>query len=91
MRQEVIQHEQPDIIITHSGGAYFGDNSIIVMDIEQTIAVCQAAPQAVVVAIHLEALDHCPIIRADLRIQAAASGIDANQLRIPADGETVAF
>ncbi|MCB8944675.1 MAG: MBL fold metallo-hydrolase [Ardenticatenaceae bacterium] len=87
----VIRREQPDIIITHSGGAHFGDNSVIVMDIEQTLAVCQFAPQATVVAVHLEALDHCPTTRADLRAQATASGIAASQLRIPADGETVLF
>ena len=88
---DAIQREQPDIIITHSAGAHFGDNSIIVMDIEQTLTVCQAAPQATVIAIHLEALDHCPVTRADLRAQATASGTDANRLRIPADGEKLDF
>jgi L-ascorbate metabolism protein UlaG (beta-lactamase superfamily) len=88
---EVIEREQPDIIIIHSGGAHFGDNSVIVMDIEQTITVCQAAPQAAVIAIHLEALDHCPVTRTDLRMQATASGITTNQLRIPANGEKVVF
>ena len=88
---EEIRREQPDIIITHSAGAHFGDNSIIVMDIEQTLTVCQFAPQATVIAIHLEALDHCPTTRADLRAQAAESGITANQLRIPADGEILLF
>jgi L-ascorbate metabolism protein UlaG (beta-lactamase superfamily) len=83
----VIEREQPDIIITHSGGAHFGDNSVIIMDIEQTLKVCQFAPKATVVAIHLEALDHCPTTRADLRAQATASGIAVNQLRIPTDGE----
>jgi L-ascorbate metabolism protein UlaG (beta-lactamase superfamily) len=88
---EVIQREQPNIIITHSGGAHFGDNSVIVMDIAQTIAVCEAAPQATVIAIHLEALDHCPTTRADLRAQAAAADISVSQLRIPANGETLEF
>lgn len=88
---DVIQQEQPDIIITHSAGAHFGDNSIIVMDIEQTLTVCQTAPQATVIAIHLEALDHCPVTRADLRRQATASGITAKQLHIPANGEKLSL
>jgi L-ascorbate metabolism protein UlaG (beta-lactamase superfamily) len=88
---EVIEREQPDVIITHSGGAHFGDNSIIVMDIAQTLTVCQAAPQATVIAIHLEALDHCPVTRADLRAQATAAGISADRLRIPDNGEVLLF
>jgi L-ascorbate metabolism protein UlaG (beta-lactamase superfamily) len=88
---EVIEREQPDVIITHSGGAHFGDNSIIVMDIAQTLTVCQAAPQATVIAIHLEALDHCPVTRADLRAQVTAAGISIDHLRIPDNGEVLLF
>jgi hypothetical protein len=58
------------------------------MDEEQTIALCRAAPDAVVVAIHLEALDHCTVTRATLRSMAEKRGITAQQLVIPADGET---
>jgi L-ascorbate metabolism protein UlaG (beta-lactamase superfamily) len=85
----VIQRQQPDIIITHSGGAHFGDHSIIVMDSKQTIVVCQAAPQATVIAIHLEALDHCPTTRLTLRETAELHQIPAYRLLIPTDGETI--
>ena len=85
--QQVVQDVQPDIIITHSGGAKFPDSDPIIMDAEQTIAVCRAAPNAVVVAIHLEALDHCPVTRADLRSMAEKAGITSEHLVIPADGE----
>jgi hypothetical protein len=61
------------------------------MDAEQTIAVCQAAPNAVVVAVHLEALDHCPVTRADLSSMAEKAGITSQQLVIPADGEIFSF
>ncbi len=86
---EVIATVQPDIIITHSGGARFGDSPPIVMDAEMTLAVCQAAPKATVIAVHMEALDHCPVTRADLRDQATAAGIPPNRLLIPADGEVI--
>ena len=59
------------------------------MDAEETLAVVRAAPEAVVVAIHLEALDHCPVRREDLRRHADAAGIAPSRLRIPADGETI--
>lgn len=88
---EAIAQHQPDVIITHSSGAKFGDSDPIVMDTAQTIAVCQAAPDATVVAVHLESLDHGTVTRADLRAAATAQGISEARLRIPADGETVAF
>ena len=88
---QVIADVQPDVIITHSGGARFGDSLPIVMDTDMTLAVCQAAPHATVIAVHIEALDHCPVTRADLRAQATAAGISPSRLIIPADGETIKF
>jgi L-ascorbate metabolism protein UlaG (beta-lactamase superfamily) len=86
---EIIAAVQPDIIITHSGGARFGDSPPIVMDAQMTLAVCLAAPQATVIAVHMEALDHCPVTRAMLRTDATAAGIAPNRLLIPLDGETI--
>ncbi len=88
---EVIRRERPDVILTHSGGAELEDSGPIVMDAAQTVALCRAAPDARVVAIHLEALDHCLVARADLRAFADRYGIEPRQLLIPADGETLAF
>lgn len=87
---QVIENYQPDVIITHSPGAAF-DESPIVMDAEQTIQVCQAAPQAKVIAVHMETLDHATVSRQDLRSVADAAGISPSQLIIPHDGETVSF
>lgn len=88
---EIIHTVQPDVIITHSSGAKFGDSDPIVMDAAQTIAVCQAAPRATVIAVHLESLDHGTVSRADLRAAATQQGITAAQLLIPADGEILDF
>ncbi len=82
---------EPDIIITHSGGAQFPGSDHIIMDAEQTITACQASRNAVVVAVHLEALDHCPVTRAGLRSMAEKAGITSQQLVIPADGEILSF
>lgn len=89
--KQVIADFQPDIIITHSSGAKFGDSDPIVMDAAQTIAVCRAAPEAIVMAVHMETLDHGTISRADLRTMAGAEGIRPEQLLIPADGEQLSF
>jgi L-ascorbate metabolism protein UlaG (beta-lactamase superfamily) len=89
--EELIAEIQPDVIITHSSGAKFGDSDPIVMDAEQTVAVCHAALQAVVVAVHMESLDHGTVTRAGLRTLAESSGIRPERLRIPSDGETITF
>jgi L-ascorbate metabolism protein UlaG (beta-lactamase superfamily) len=89
--EQIIVDTQPDIIITHSSGAKFGDSDPIVMDDKQTIAVCQAAPEAIVIAIHMETLDHGTVSRVDLRALAEAEGINPAQLLIPEDGENLTF
>jgi L-ascorbate metabolism protein UlaG (beta-lactamase superfamily) len=88
---DVIDSWQPDIIITHSGGAVWGRNEFIIMDAKQTIAVCQQAPESTVVAVHLEALDHCLTSRVDLREYADSQRVDSKHLIIPADGEILKF
>ncbi|UCG24041.1 MAG: MBL fold metallo-hydrolase [Chloroflexota bacterium] len=89
--QKVIVQYQPDVIITHSSGAKFGNSDPIVMDAEQTITVCRSAPQATVVAIHLESLDHGTVSRSDLRLIAEQSGTKRARLLIPDDGERIDF
>jgi L-ascorbate metabolism protein UlaG (beta-lactamase superfamily) len=88
---ENIARVQPQIIITHSCGATWGDQVLIVMDAAQTVAVCRAAAGSTVIATHMEALDHATVSRAALRSYATAHGISPDQLLIPADGETLIF
>lgn len=86
-----IERHTPEVIVTHSSGATWRGGAVIVMDAAQTIAVCRAAPQSVVVATHLESLDHGRVSRADLRAAAEAAGVGRERMRIPADGETLAL
>ncbi|HEY1014716.1 MAG TPA: MBL fold metallo-hydrolase [Herpetosiphonaceae bacterium] len=86
-----IARVNPAVIITHSSGALWQTGAPIVMDAAQTLQVCAAAPSAVVVAIHLDSLDHGQVSRADLRAAAEAAGVDSRRLLIPADGETLAL
>ncbi len=89
--EQAIEEFKPDIIITHSGGAMLPGYEKIIMDAEQTLATVNASPEAVVVAIHMEALDHCTVSRADLRELAEKESIPPSRLLIPKDGETIAF
>jgi L-ascorbate metabolism protein UlaG (beta-lactamase superfamily) len=89
--KQLVLETDPDIIITHSSGASFETGNPIIMDAKQTIAVCRTAPRAIVIATHMETFDFDTVSRKDLRTMAEAEGIGAEQLLIPADGETLAF
>jgi L-ascorbate metabolism protein UlaG (beta-lactamase superfamily) len=84
-----IQHFDPRVIITHSCGAVWGGGVLIVMDAAQTLEVCRAAPRSIVIAVHMEALDHGTVSRRELRERAEAAGIPPSRLRIPQDGEEI--
>jgi L-ascorbate metabolism protein UlaG (beta-lactamase superfamily) len=86
-----IEKFKPDIIITHSGGAKIPGFEYIIMDAEQTLTVLNASPAAVVLAIHMEALDHCNESRETLRQMADTAAISPSRLIIPKDGETIGF
>jgi L-ascorbate metabolism protein UlaG (beta-lactamase superfamily) len=87
--EQSLDKYQPDVIVCHSGGAELKDSGPIIMDAPQTIMVCEAAPAAVVIATHMEALDHCKTSREALQSVAERSGIDPDRLLIPEDGEQI--
>ncbi len=84
-----IKSFKPQIIITHSGGATIPGFAPILMNAQQTIKTALSSPESTIVAIHLEALDHCTVGRKELQTAATAAGIDPARLVIPQDGETV--
>ncbi len=85
--QDTVTREQPDVIVTHSGGATLG-GTLLIMDAAQTVEVLRGAPDATVVAVHMESLDHCLTTRAALREAAGQAGVAA-RLLVPQDGETL--
>lgn len=86
--RDAVAATQPDVIVSHSGGALW-DGTLIIMDAAQTLDLARAFPEAIVIATHLEALDHCTVSRAALRAAAEAEGFDDRRVRIPVDGETL--
>jgi L-ascorbate metabolism protein UlaG (beta-lactamase superfamily) len=89
--KQVLLETKPDIIITHSSGASFETGAPIIMDARQTIEVCKAAPNSIVIAIHMETFDFDTVSRRDLRDMAEKEGIEVSQLLIPVNGETLVF
>jgi hypothetical protein len=58
------------------------------MTAEDVIAAARRAPFATLVAVHLEALNHCPMSRDELRRHLVAAGLD-ERVRIPQDGDAL--
>lgn len=89
--ENTIKKYNPDIIVTYSGGAIFMGKDRMLMEESETIKVAEAAPNAKIVAVHLEAIDHCAVTRKSLRTLADSSDINPDRLIIPIDGETLTF
>jgi L-ascorbate metabolism protein UlaG (beta-lactamase superfamily) len=87
---QAIDQFKPKVIVTHSAGALWNDN-LILMDAAQTVAVCRAAPDSIVIATHMDAVDHATVSRLSLRGYAIGRDISPEQLFIPADGEILVF
>ncbi len=89
--KENLARFNPDIVITHSGGATIPGFKPILMDGEQTIKLINSCPSSIIIAIHMESLDHCVVSRESLRELALKNGIVDSRLLIPADGEIITF
>src|SRR6478736_4294895 len=86
--ETIIANTQPEIIIIHPCGARW-DGDLITMDAAEAVATCRLAPDATVIATHMESLDHATVSRDELRLHATGQGVSPQQLLIPLDGETL--
>lgn len=87
----IIRQARPKIIITHSCGAVWGDSIPIVMDAAQTVELCHATPDSIVIATHMDTLDHATVTRTLLRKYAEANNVLPEKLLIPEDMEQYTF
>ncbi|WP_337769568.1 MBL fold metallo-hydrolase [Sinorhizobium medicae] len=85
-----ISRHHPEIIVLNAGKAVFPGFPPIIMGEEDVLAVHKAAPEATLIASHMEAVNHCVLSRAALRAYSEEQGF-ASSLLVPADGETLAF
>ena len=85
-----IKTHKPDAIVLDTGNAYvfvFGSGSLI-MGVEEALAIHKAAPEAILIASHMEAVNHCVLSRGALQAYADEQGF-LQRLRTPADDETL--
>jgi L-ascorbate metabolism protein UlaG (beta-lactamase superfamily) len=79
---------RPEVVVVNAGGARFLEGDPIVMTADDVVAVARHAPAARVVAVHLEAINHCFLTRADLHQRVHDEGL-AERVTVPEDGAEV--
>lgn len=87
--RQCLMKRQPRVSILPAGGAQFDMGAEIIMNAEDVIEACSIT-SGIVIANHLEALDHCPTTRAKLRTATTQAGL-TKRLYIPEDGIELTF
>jgi L-ascorbate metabolism protein UlaG (beta-lactamase superfamily) len=86
--EAVLEQHEPDVIVVNASGARFRGGDPIVMDADDVVAVARRAPDARVVAVHLDAINHCVQGRADLHQVLHEQGL-TERVTVPEDGAAV--
>jgi L-ascorbate metabolism protein UlaG (beta-lactamase superfamily) len=84
-----LSNESADVVVVHAGGASLDIGAPILMTLDEVSELVELATGRVV-AVHLEALNHCPVTRAQLATHLDARGL-RSRVDIPSDGETLDF
>jgi L-ascorbate metabolism protein UlaG (beta-lactamase superfamily) len=83
-----LDEHRPEAVVVNAGGARFLDSDAIVMTADDVVAVARHTPYAHVVAVHLEAINHCLETRADLHQRLHEEDL-TRQVTVPEDGAEV--
>ncbi len=87
--EQAIKKYSPDIIVLNCGANELAGDRIV-MDEHDVLEVHKAAPESVIVAVHMEAFNHWTLSRKKLWEFARANGF-ADNIFIPADGEGISL
>jgi L-ascorbate metabolism protein UlaG (beta-lactamase superfamily) len=87
-----LERYKPEVIVLNAGAAevtgFEGDP--IIMGKEDTLRTHQAAPNATIIAVHMDAVNHMTLSRDELADYVQEKGIQ-DHVSIPADGEVISF
>lgn len=86
---KVLKEFQPEIAVLACGSAQLDFGQPLLMRMDELIQFVNNAPQKVL-ANHMEALNHCPTTRAQLKNELEKKGL-LDKVFIPNDGETISY
>ncbi len=82
---------KPDVVVLNTSAArMIGYTGAIIMDKDDVLRAYRAMPGAIVVATHMDAVNHMTLRRKELREFVKQHGIQ-DRVRIPADGDILRF
>ncbi len=87
---EALARFQPHIVVVNAGAAQFNSAGPITMDVEDVLEVGRQMPEAQIIVVHMEAINHCLLSRVELRNAALGAGLKS-RVHIPLDGERLYF
>lgn len=88
--QEVIDTHKPEIIVINAGDNQFYEGGSLVMGKDDFYEVYKVAPNAKIIAVHMEAVNHWALSREELKSFINEKGMSSNVL-VPDDGESYSF
>ncbi len=88
--QEVIETHKPEIIVVNGGNNQFLEGGSLIMGKNDIYEVYKAAPNAKIISVHMEAVNHWTLSREELKTFINEKGMSSNVL-VPDDGESYTF
>ncbi|MGQ3376428.1 MBL fold metallo-hydrolase [Priestia endophytica] len=88
--QEELDTHEPDIIVVNGGDNQFIEYGSLIMGKEDIYEVHKAAPNAKIISVHMEAVNHWTLSREELKNFSKEKGF-LNSILIPEDGESYTF
>ena len=88
--RQAIEKYKPEVIALNAANAQMYDGTPILMGVDGVKEVAQAAPDAILIATHMDAVNHARVSREDLKKFSNANGL-VQRLHIPEDGEVVSL
>ena len=88
--QESIDTHKPEIIVVNAGDNQFFEGGSLVMNEDDVYEVVKASPNAKVIAVHMEAVNHWNLSKEELKNFINKKEIASNVL-VPDDGESYSF
>ncbi|MFS0560926.1 MBL fold metallo-hydrolase [Terribacillus sp. 179-K 1B1 HS] len=89
VKEEINKHN-PEVIIVNGGDNQFLEGGSLVMNKDDIYEVHKAAPKAKIISVHMEAVNHWGLSRAELKGFSRDKGFDSNVL-VPNDGDAYNF
>ncbi|MBG9589087.1 MBL fold metallo-hydrolase [Cytobacillus firmus] len=88
--QEVIKKHSPEVIVVNGGDNQFLEGGSLVMGKEDIYEVSKTAPDAKIISVHMEAVNHWTLSKEELKSYSKDKGF-SDKLLVPEDGESYSF